>query len=101
MNTSALIARIKETILRAENSTKRLQEIKAEETKAIQNRLYAERIKFELRAQKLRGLEAARNEEQNKIINVKLEIAALHRESIALKAKNDRMMKVRIWISFD
>lgn len=82
--------------MRAENSTKQLKEMKAEKTKAVQNRLYAERMKFELRAQKLRLLEATRKKEQNKIINVKLEIAALNKESIALKAKNDRMMKVRI-----
>lgn len=67
-------------------------------SKAIGNRLYSERIKFELKAQKLRALEAARKQEMNVIFDVKFELAELQKKLLHLKASNERMRKVRVAI---
>lgn len=65
-------------------------------SKAIGDRLYAEREKFEFKAQKLRALEEARKKEMNVIFDVKFELAELQRKLLHLKATNERMRKVRV-----
>lgn len=65
-------------------------------SKAIGNRLYSERLKFELKAQKLRALQEARKQEMNVIFEAKFELAELQKKLLHLKAANERKIKVRV-----
>lgn len=66
----------------------------------MRQRSHTQRMEFELRAQKLCALEAARKVEMNTIFNAKSDLAALRKTMVQLNAQNARMQKVCSWIWF-
>lgn len=74
----------------------RVETLKKQKSKTIRDRLQAERMRFELKAQKLRALEDARKKEMNVILDVKFELADLQKKLRQLQASNERVKKVRV-----
>lgn len=91
------IYRIKESQSKILQTVRRFQTTKDDKSKAIREHLYSRRMKFELQAQKMFALEAARKNEMKTIFNAKIELAALHKNLHEMKAANARTMKVRSW----
>lgn len=77
----------------------RVKSLKQTKSKAIGERLYIERKRFELKAQKMRECEEARKREMIKIFDVKLELAEMQRKLLHLKLSNEKKKKVRLDIS--
>lgn len=78
-----------------EDSLKRGKKLKVEKQEKVREHLHNQRMRFESQAKKQLDLHAARNVEMNKMFSVKFELAALRKKLIEMKAKNDRMEKVR------
>lgn len=90
--------RLKRTKIAVEKALLRVESTKREKSKAIGDRLLAERTRFEVKAEKLRVLEAARIKEMQEILNSKFKIADLLRKMLRLRAENER--KKKVWDEF-
>lgn len=88
-------SRLKRTKIAVEKALLRVESTKREKSKAIGDRLLAERTRFEVKAEKLRVLEAARIQEMQEILSSKFKIADLLRQMLRWRAENERKKKVR------
>lgn len=77
-----------------EKSLQRVELMTQSKSKAIRDRLYSERMRFELKMKKLRALEVERIQNMNAIFNMKFKLAALQKTLIRKQAENERMKKV-------